>query len=73
MFEAKAGGATPAAKNLPPDKKPTTAEFGQMIAALAKVGVTGPDLAAVITAQKSRRQNADELKKWLKARPKAKS
>lgn len=56
----------------PPDNLPTQAEFGQMVAALTKAGVTGPELAAVIAAQKSRRQNADEMKKWLKMRPKAK-
>lgn len=56
----------------PPDNLPTQAEFGQMVAALTKAGVTGPELAAVIAAQKSRRQNVDEMKKWLKMRPKAK-
>lgn len=56
----------------PPDNLPTQAEFGQMVAALTKAGVTGPKLAAVIAAQKSRRQNVDEMKKWLKMRPKAK-
>ncbi len=72
MPETRSGGATTAAKSLPPDEKPTAAEFGQMVAALTKAGVTGPKLAAVIAAQKSRRQNADEMKKWLKMRPKAK-
>ncbi|GIL24658.1 MAG: hypothetical protein BroJett042_31710 [Bacteroidota bacterium] len=72
MPETRSGGATTAAKSLPPDEKLTAAEFGQMVAALTKAGVTGLELAAVITTQKSRRQNANEIKKWLKIRPKAK-
>lgn len=56
----------------PPDEKANAADFGQMVSALAQLGVTGPDLATAITAQKTRRQNADEIKKWLRMRPRAK-
>lgn len=56
----------------PPDTLPTQAEFGIMVAKLALLGVTGPELAATITAQKSRRENAKAIKAFLKTRPKAK-
>jgi hypothetical protein len=59
-------------KDAKADEKQTAGEFGQFVSGLAKAGVTGQDIVAALSTTKTRRQNADELKKWLKDRPKAK-
>lgn len=62
-------GGTQAAK--PPDELPTASEHGQMIAALARLGVKGA-LVSELASSKSRRVNATILRTKLRNLPKAK-
>lgn len=58
--------------NRKPDDKPTASAFGQMVSRLAQNGITGPELAEIISQSKTRRENARALAAWLKGRPKKK-
>jgi hypothetical protein len=57
---------------LPKDSASSAAEFGQLVSKLTRLGIRGQDLAAIIQQSKTRSENADALRKWLKNRPKAK-
>lgn len=57
----------------PRNQEPPADEFGQIRALLARAGVKQADITAVIgngTNGRTRAQIADELRAWLKDRPK---